>query len=114
MSKLIHRITLFKIPGAENQAKALAAYEKLAKEQKKDGKPYIAYLSAGIAQEDARNKGYTVVAQSKFFSQEDQKFYDESCTAHQELKATVKTLKPEEPPLTVYFEGEPAIDLTKA
>lgn len=35
MSKLVHRVTLFKIPGAENQAKALAAYEKLAKEQKK-------------------------------------------------------------------------------
>ena len=33
MSKLINRVTLFKLDGAENQAKLLAAYEKLAKEQ---------------------------------------------------------------------------------
>jgi hypothetical protein len=35
MSKLINRTTLFKLDGAENQAKLLAAYEKLAKEQNK-------------------------------------------------------------------------------
>lgn len=35
MSKLIHRITMFKLPGADNQARLLAAYEKLAKEQNK-------------------------------------------------------------------------------
>lgn len=33
MSNLINRVTLFKLDGAENQAKLLAAYEKLAKEQ---------------------------------------------------------------------------------
>lgn len=33
MAKLINRVTLFKLPGAENQAKLIAAYEKLAKEQ---------------------------------------------------------------------------------
>lgn len=33
MAKLINRVTMFKIDGAENQAKLLAAYEKLAKEQ---------------------------------------------------------------------------------
>lgn len=35
MSKLINRVTMFKLEGAENQAKLLAAYEKLAKEQNK-------------------------------------------------------------------------------
>lgn len=35
MSKLIHRITMFKLPGAENQARLIAAYDKLAKEQNK-------------------------------------------------------------------------------
>lgn len=35
MSKLISRVTMFKLEGAENQAKLLAAYEKLAKEQKR-------------------------------------------------------------------------------
>lgn len=33
MAKLINRVTMFKLDGAENQAKLLAAYEKLAKEQ---------------------------------------------------------------------------------
>lgn len=42
------------------------------------------------------------------------KFYDEACEAHAELKATVKGLGPEEPPLTVYFEGTPQLDLTHA
>lgn len=79
-----------------------------------DGKPYIAYLCAGIAQDEARAKGYTIVAQSKFHSLEDMKFYDESCLAHQELKATAKGLGPLEPPLTVYVEAAPTIDLTKA
>lgn len=33
MAKLINRVTMFKLDGAENQAKLLAAYDKLAKEQ---------------------------------------------------------------------------------
>lgn len=33
MSKLIHRITMFKLHGAEKQAQLLAAYDTLAKEQ---------------------------------------------------------------------------------
>ncbi|KUI73450.1 hypothetical protein VM1G_09093 [Cytospora mali] len=111
MSKLIHRITMFKLPGAENQAKLIAAYEKLAKDQSKDGKPYIAYLCAGIAHDDARSKGYTVVAQSKFHSLEDMQFHDEGCPAHKEFKATAKDLGPLEPPLLVYLEAAPTIDL---
>lgn len=114
MSRLIHRVTMFKLPGAENQAKLIAAYDQLAKDQKKDGKPYIAYMCAGIAQDDARAKGYTIVAQSKFHSLEDMKFYEDSCPAHAQLKVTAKGLGPLEPPLTVYFDGAPAIDLTKA
>lgn len=35
MSKLIHRITMFKLAGAEKQAQLMAAYDKLAKEQNK-------------------------------------------------------------------------------
>ncbi|ROW10443.1 hypothetical protein VMCG_01824 [Cytospora schulzeri] len=114
MSKLIHRITMFKLPGAESQAKLIAAYEKLAKEQNKNGNPYINYLCAGIAQDEARAKGYTIVAQSKFNSLEDMKYYDDTCPAHQELKSIARSLRPVEPPLTVYLEAAPAIDLTKA
>lgn len=42
------------------------------------------------------------------------KFYDDKCTAHQQLKALVKDLGPEEPPLTVYFDGTPLVDQTHA
>lgn len=35
MSRLVHRITMFKLPGAEKQAQLLAAYDKLAKDQNK-------------------------------------------------------------------------------
>lgn len=73
------------------------------------------YLCAGLANPaDPRHKGYTVVSQSKFRSMDDMKFYDEQCVAHQELKAVVRSLGPEEPPLTVYFEGEPLVDQTHA
>lgn len=149
MSKLIHRITMFKLEGADNQKQLLAAYEKLSKEQKKvwyntqspnssspkslfppslidtacsdkpeplqDGKPYIVYLGAGLANpEDPRTKGYTVIAESKFKTIEDMKFYDDGCAAHQELRTVVKGLGPAEPPMTVYFEGTPVLDLTHA
>lgn len=80
-----------------------------------DGKPYIAYLCAGLSNpEDPRNKGYTVISQTKFRSLDDMKFYDDKCTAHQQLKALVKDLGPEEPPLTVYFDGTPLVDQTHA
>lgn len=73
-------------------------------------------MCAGLSNSDdaARAKGYTVVAQTKFRSLDDMKFYDEQCTAHQELKTLVKGLQPEEPPLTVYFDATPLIDLTNA
>ncbi|PSR88570.1 hypothetical protein BD289DRAFT_432095 [Coniella lustricola] len=113
MSRLIHRVTMFKLPGSDQQAQLLAAYDTLAKEQNKDGKPYIAYLCAGLSNpEDVRHKGYTLVAHSKFRSFEDMKFYDEQCAAHAALKKTVRELSPEEPPLTVYFEGQPGLDET--
>ncbi|KAJ4404472.1 hypothetical protein N0V82_010489 [Gnomoniopsis sp. IMI 355080] len=106
---------MFKLNGADKQKQLLAAYDKLAKDNKKDGKPYIAYLCAGLSNpEDPRNKGYTVISQTKFKSMDDMKFYDEACTAHQELKALVKGLGPEEPPLTVYFDGAPLVDQTHA
>lgn len=110
MAKLINRVTLFKLPGAENQAKLIAAYEKLAKEQNRDGKPYIAYLNVGAAQDDPRNKGVTVVAQSSFYSLDDMKYYDDSDPGHQELKKIAKEAGLSEPPLTVYVESTPAIN----
>ncbi|KAL1851016.1 hypothetical protein Daus18300_012685 [Diaporthe australafricana] len=105
---------MFKLEGAENQAKLLAAYEKLAQEQKRDGKPYIAFLSAGVAHDDPRSKGYTIVAQSSFYSLDDMKYYDETDPSHQELKKTAKEAGLAEPPLTVYVDATPVIDLKRA
>lgn len=80
-----------------------------------DGKPYIVYLSAGVADpSDPRTKGYTVISQAKFKTLEDMKFYDEACEAHKALKLTAQGLKPSEPPTMVYFEGTAQVDLTHA
>lgn len=40
MSRLIHRVTMFKLPGADKQAQLLAAYDTLAKEQNKVIPPF--------------------------------------------------------------------------
>lgn len=72
-------------------------------------------MCAGLTDpEDPRHKGYTVISQTKFKSLDDMKFYDTACAAHAELKAVAKSLGPEEPPLTVYFESTPLVDETHA
>jgi hypothetical protein len=118
----IIRITLFKIPAKENQAKLLDLYRTLAASAKKvfpplilfiksgleaqiipqDGKPYILSLVAGQAHEDQRSQGYTVAAKSEFSTLDDMKYYDDGCEAHQTLKAGAKSLGVEEV-MTVYF-----------
>ncbi len=117
----IVRITLFKIPAKENQAKLLDLYRTLAASAKKvipyffpdrseeelthsvqDGKPYILSLVAGQTHEDQRSQGYTVAAKSEFSTLEDMKYYDTDCEAHQTLKAGAKSLGVEGV-MTVYF-----------
>lgn len=49
-------------------------------------------MSIGVAEEDVRAQGFTVVAQLAFANNEDVLFYDTDCPAHQALKAVVKTL----------------------
>ncbi|KAK0718880.1 hypothetical protein B0T21DRAFT_374336 [Apiosordaria backusii] len=105
----IFRTTMFKVPDPANQKKLVEAYERLAVEQKKDGKPYILYACAGAANPDQRSKGYTVVANMKFASLEDMNYYDNECPAHAALKKAGGGFGVLEPPLVVYFEGEPAL-----
>ncbi|KAM7209659.1 hypothetical protein V8F20_000062 [Naviculisporaceae sp. PSN 640] len=102
----IHRTTMFKVPDPENQKKLVEAYRVLESEQQKNGKAYILRLSAGIAQEDPRSKGYTVVAETEFSSLEDMKYYDTECAAHGALKKKASTLGITEPPLIIYFENQ--------
>lgn len=42
------------------------------------------------------------------------KYYDEADASHQELKKTARELGLAEPPLTVYVESAPVIDLKRA
>lgn len=74
-----------------------------------DGKPYIAYVCAGQALDDARSNGYTVVSKTEFRSLEDMRYYDEECEAHKALKVTASGLGCLEKPLAVYFEGSPIV-----
>ncbi len=135
MASPINRVTMFKVPDPDNQKKLVKAYEALARDQSKvgngggpplplpstprnssstdcglgfqDGKPYITYLSAGVAETNPRSLGYTVVAKSEFASPEDMRYYDDECPAHATLKKTAALLGMAEKPLTVYFAGHP-------
>jgi len=112
MASRIHRVTLFKIPDPENQKRLLEAYKVLAAEQKKDGKPYILYLCAGLVSDVERAKGFTVVGKSEFASIEDMNYYDYDCEAHKNLKSLASTMGLTEPPHTIFFEGSPVLNIT--
>ncbi|KAM3440698.1 hypothetical protein NHJ13734_003155 [Beauveria thailandica] len=105
MADRVHRVTMFKIPNKENQAKLIAAYAKVDQTNQKDGKPYIKSLIVGAAEEDPRSQGYTVVCKTEFASMDDMKFYDDGCPAHSEFKATARGLGVEGI-MTTYFTPE--------
>jgi hypothetical protein len=67
-----------------------------------DGKSYILALDAGIIEDPARSKGYTVIGTTEFNSLEDMRFYDEECEGHAALKARARELGLEEPPLVAW------------
>ncbi|KAJ9145268.1 hypothetical protein NKR19_g6104 [Coniochaeta hoffmannii] len=104
------RTTMFRISDPANQQKLIQAYNKLAAEQKKDGKPYILYMAAGISLDPARSRGYTVVSRSEFASMEDMRWYDEQCPAHAALKEAARGFGMPEPPLVIYHEDVPLVN----
>ncbi|KAI0007052.1 stress responsive A/B barrel domain-containing protein [Xylariaceae sp. FL0662B] len=91
MAGPIHRITMFKLPDLEGQQKLIEAYKVLAREQKKDGKPYIISLTAGQVMDDQRAQGWTVVTGIEFANLDDMRYYDDQCEAHAALKSKAKT-----------------------
>ncbi|KAH7157526.1 hypothetical protein B0J13DRAFT_581656 [Dactylonectria estremocensis] len=103
MADRVHRVTMFKLPSKDDQAKLLKQYETLGAEQNRDGKPYILSMVVGPAEDDARAQGYTLVSKTEFASMDDMKFYDDACTAHNDLKTFVKTLAVDGV-LTVFFK----------
>ncbi|KAF5968243.1 hypothetical protein FBULB1_10791 [Fusarium bulbicola] len=106
MANRVHRITMFKLPSKDEQAKLLDQYHKLNASQQKDGKPYILSMVVGAADEDARSQGYTFVSKTEFASMEDMKYYDEGCQAHQALKDFVKGSLNPQGVMTVYFKPQ--------
>lgn len=103
MADRVHRVTMFKMPSKDDQAKLLKQYETLGAEQQRNGKPYILSMVVGPADEDARAQGYTLVSKTEFANMDDMKFYDDECIAHNDLKTFVKTLGVEGV-LTVFFK----------
>jgi hypothetical protein len=123
MANRVHRITMFKLPSKDDQAKLLEQYHKLDAAQQRvtfaqssiisndtnrfqDGKPYILSMVVGAADEDARSQGYTFVSKTEFASMDDMKYYDDGCQAHQALKDFVKGNLSPEGVMTVYFKPQ--------
>ncbi|RYP22708.1 hypothetical protein DL765_001558 [Monosporascus sp. GIB2] len=108
MANGINRVTLFKVPSPEGQQKLIEAFKEMQTGSKKDGKPYILSLSVGQAADDPRSQGWTVVAQTKFASLDDMRYYDEQDEAHAALREKAKGYGIAGGPagvLTVYFEA---------
>ncbi|KAH8679128.1 hypothetical protein BGZ61DRAFT_395879 [Ilyonectria robusta] len=104
MSKQINRVTLFKIPGVEDQQKLLDIYKGMPSKAVKDGKPYIVSVTAGVAKPDQRAQGFTIAVISVFKSGDDMVYYDNECAAHGELKAFAKSVH--QGAMMVFFENE--------
>ena len=102
-SKLINRVTLFKIPSKEDRERLIDIYRTMPTRALKNGKPYILSATVGPTYDDARNQGYTLAAHSVFATVEDMKYYDDECTAHAELKQVAKSMH--HGVMMVYFQN---------
>lgn len=120
----ITRITLFKIPNAQDVTRLLEIYKEMPTKAVKvrhtlclswqhtlhayagalqDGKPYILNVKAGPAKPDQRAQGFTLAVVSTFASQEDMVYYDEECAAHKALKVVAKDVH--QGVMMVFFEN---------
>ncbi|KAM4057368.1 stress responsive a/B barrel domain-containing protein [Hirsutella rhossiliensis] len=100
----IHRVTLFKVPGNEDQERLLQMYKQMPTKAVKDGKPYLLSVTAGKAKPDQRAQGFTLAVISVFRSVDDMTYYDNECAAHAELKAVAKSVH--QGAMMVFFENE--------
>ncbi|CAG7562618.1 unnamed protein product [Fusarium equiseti] len=100
----VTRVTLFKVPSEKDQQHLVDLYKQMPQKAVKDGKPYIASVEAGKANPDQRAQGFTVVAISRFNSQEDFNFYDTQCEAHLELRTFAKGV--DQGFAMIFFENE--------
>ncbi|KAM0716493.1 hypothetical protein Q7P37_007938 [Cladosporium fusiforme] len=100
----VQRITMFKVANEADIPQFLERYQTLAREQNKDGKPYILSVDAHQPVNDPRSQSYNVLAHTTFSSLDDVKYYDEECEAHKGLKAFAKE-KVAGPPMVVMWEA---------
>jgi len=103
MTTPITRVTMIKIPSEGHVAIALEGFKIFAKNQKKDGAPYILSMEAGPAEGSVKDMGYTFVAKSVFKNKEDMTYYEKECAGHMEYKDFLKKNAPVESLMTVYF-----------
>ncbi|KAK7757671.1 hypothetical protein SLS62_000048 [Diatrype stigma] len=108
---------MFKIPNPEDQQRLVEEYDVLAKNSRKDGKPYILSMHVGRQLTDGNNnenvdprsQGWTVVAETRFASLADMRYYDEADAAHAALREKAKKgcgiVGGPAGVLTVYFEA---------
>ncbi|CAF3447400.1 unnamed protein product [Fusarium graminearum] len=82
----VHRVTMFKMPKAEDQQRFLEQCRKMAADNQRNGSPYILSMVAGPAEDGPRTEGYTFVNKTEFASMEDMKYYETECPAHGEVK----------------------------
>lgn len=118
---VVQRITMFKVNEEADIQKMIDQYKAVAETNKKvripisahdrrqlrpshqDGKPYILACTAYKPINDPRTQGYNLLAYTTFASQEDVKYYDEKCEAHQGVKDLAKG-KIQPPPLVAMWE----------
>ncbi|KAL3463707.1 hypothetical protein BJX64DRAFT_287174 [Aspergillus heterothallicus] len=106
----ITRVTMIKIPAEEHLAIALDGFRTFAKNQQKDGSPYILSMEAGHAEGPVRDQGYTFVTKSVFRNMEEMRYYETNCPAHNEYRRFLRANAEVLGLLTVHFTAEASFD----
>ncbi|PSK48648.1 hypothetical protein B9Z65_59 [Elsinoe australis] len=99
----VDRVTMFKIPDSKAQEEILSKYKSLRADALKDGKPYIVSAKAGYTENDPRNQGFNIVANTTFASMADFEFYDKDCEAHKVIREFAKSVH--QGVMMVYFKS---------
>lgn len=116
----VDRVTMFKIPDPKAQEEILSKYKTLQADALKvhvghtkvseppliseqDGKPYIVSAKAGYTENDPRNQGFNIVANTTFASMADFEFYDKDCEAHKVIREFAKSVH--QGVMMVYFKS---------
>ncbi|KAL2158441.1 hypothetical protein VTH06DRAFT_4489 [Thermothelomyces fergusii] len=109
---VLQRDTLFRVVGRnkQDQDRLIEAYQVLARDARKDGKPYISGVEVKPLLNLEASQGYTLRARTSFASVEDMQYFDSECPAHKALKEQVRKLEGVlMPPLVLVTEAEESV-----